>query len=129
MKIADLSPQTFERLKKWRYDSIVEKHEGPWDYAGVFTYGNPEFMEINGKTVLLPLDGKQRPNVTILRCVESKDGNVLTIFLKDTTFVENPQHEFLEAGFRAICEKFPGEEFFVATVYHEWFMETNEAHR
>ena len=97
MKIADLSPQTFERLKKWRYDSIVEKHEGPWDYAGVFTYGNPEFMEINGKTVLLPLDGKQRPNVTILRCVESKDGNVLTIFLKDTTFVENPQHEFLEA--------------------------------
>lgn len=129
MKIADLSPETLERLKKWRYDSIVEKHEGPWDYEGVLSYGSPEFMEIGGKTVLLPLDDEQRPNVTILRCIEGKGGDALTIFLKDTTFVENPQHEFLEAGFLAFCERFPNEDFFVATIYHEWFMETNDAHR
>jgi hypothetical protein len=25
----------------------------------------------------------------------------------------------------AICERFPGEDFFVATVYHEWFIFEN----
>ena len=29
------------------------------------------------------------------------------------------------AGFVAICDKFPDEEFYVAIVYHEWFMVEN----
>jgi hypothetical protein len=30
-----------------------------------------------------------------------------------------------EAGFIAVCEKFPEEDFFVATLYHEWFIVDN----
>jgi hypothetical protein len=26
------------------------------------------------------------------------------------------------AGFLAVCERLPGEQFFVASVYHEWFI-------
>ena len=29
------------------------------------------------------------------------------------------------AGFLAICDKVPGEEWFIAIVYHEWFIIEN----
>ncbi len=124
MKVSDLSANQLGAIKVLRFDRIVEKHEGPEDWSAEFEYGEPEFINVEGHPVLLPLDGKQRPNVKILRSIESRDGNTLTLFLQDTTFVrsEDERDAFFSAGFLAVCERMPGEDYFVAIVYHEWFM-------
>ena len=125
ISLSSLSPATRERLDAWRWDRIIEKHEGPEDWGGTLRYTDAEFIDVDGHAVLLPLDAEQRPNVTILRTIVSEDQRTLTIFLKDTTYVENPRDEFFMAGFVAICDKFPDEDFYVAIVYHEWFIVDN----
>ena len=125
MKLSSLSPATRERLDAWRWDRIIEKHEGPLSWADTFRYADADFIPVDGRDVLLPLDREQHANVTILRTIISEDQQTLTIFLKDTTYVRNPEDEFFMAGFVAICDKFPDEEFYVAIVYHEWFMVQN----
>jgi hypothetical protein len=126
MRLSDLSPATRERLNAWRWDRIIEKHEGPETWGGTLRYTDAEFMSIDGRDVLLPLDAEQRPNVTILRVIVSEDQQTLTIFLKDTTYVTHPGDEFFMAGFMAVCDRFPSEDFYVAIVYHEWFIVENE---
>ncbi|MBI3763094.1 MAG: hypothetical protein HY260_14695 [Chloroflexi bacterium] len=122
MKLSDLSPESLAKIRTYRYDRIIEKHEGPEDWDDVLQYYDPEFLSVNGYSVLLPLDREHHPNITILRCIPSADGQTLTIFLKDTTYVEDPQYETFWAGFVAVCGKVPGEEFFIAMLYHEWFI-------
>jgi hypothetical protein len=125
MNFASLPPTVLEQLKTWRWDRIIEKHEGPENWGDTLRYTDVEFISIDGRDVLLPLDAEQRPNVTILRSIVSDDQQTLTIFLKDTTYVERSEDEFFMAGFVAICDKFPGQEFYVAVVYHEWFIVEN----
>lgn len=125
MKVADLSPGTLERLKKWCWDRILRKHEGPDDWARTLAVRDPDFMTINSHEVLLPIPKDQHGNITILRCILSDDGNTLTIFLKDRTYAPTPEEEFFSGGFLAVCDKFPGEDFYVAIVYHNWFMVVN----
>ncbi len=122
MKVADLSKEMIERIKTVRYDQILEKHEGPWGWDGQFKYDDPEFMTIEGWDVLLPLDKAQHSNITILRTAFSQDGQTLTLFLKDTAYNSDPRWEDFEAGRIAICEKMPGEVFYLTMVYHEWFI-------
>ncbi len=126
MKLADLSPELLERIKSWRYDRILEKHEGPENWSSVLEYYNSEFLRLDGHDVLLPLERENLPNISLLRCIESKDGKTLTLFLKDTTYVTNPRDEFFDAGRIAICEKVSGAEFYIAVVYHAWFMVDNK---
>lgn len=72
--------------------------------------------------MLLPIDQKQHQNITILRSAIDNKDKLLTIFLKDTTYVEEPELEHFTAGFIAICEKVADEDFFVAIIYHGWFI-------
>jgi hypothetical protein len=123
VRLADLSPDAIEKLKRCRYDRIIEKHEGPERWSDVLEYYDPEFLEIAGHQVLLPIGREHHPNVTVLRCVQGDGGAVLTLFLRDTTYGQ----EWHDSGFLAVCEKLPGEEFFLATVYHEWFVIENQA--
>ncbi len=122
MKIADLSPEVIERIKQYRYDQLMEKHEGPWSWEGKFRFGQPEFLSIDSYDVLLPVHRDQHANITILRCIVSDDQQVLTIFLKDTTYTPNPEDEWWGAGRVAICEKFEDQAFYLAIFYHEWFV-------
>ena len=125
MKLSSLSSTVLARVRAYKWDGIIEKHEGPFDYGEFSRFTDPEFMVISDFNVLLPIGREHHPNVTVLRCIKSADGNTLTIFLKDTTYVESPSREFLDAGYVAVCEKFPGEDFYIAAVYHEWFMVDN----
>jgi hypothetical protein len=125
MKISEVSPETLVRLRKWRWDRIIEKHEGPESWDAEFRYSDPEFMMVGGRPVLLPVESERHPNITVLRAIPSADGRTLTLFLRDRTYVTDPEHEMFYAGFLAVCEQFPGEEFYVATVYHEWFIIDN----
>ena len=125
MKLSSLPPLVLERVRTHKWDGIIEKHEGPFDYGEFSRFTDPEFMIINGFNVLLPVGREHHPNITVLRCIESADQNTLTIFLKDTTYVKSPSREFLDAGYVAVCDKFPNEDFYIAIVYHEWFMVDN----
>ena len=55
MRLAGLSKTTIERIKSVRWDRILEKHEGPWDWESVLHWHEPEFLSIDGHFVLLPL--------------------------------------------------------------------------
>ena len=118
MRLADLSPKRRARLEHVRYDRIVEKHEGSEQWSGILRYAQPEFLDVDGHAVLLPIDAEHHPNVTIVRAIPSADGRVLTVFLRDTTY----GHEWFDSGFMAVCEDLFAAGFYVTTVYHERFV-------
>jgi hypothetical protein len=118
MKISDLTADALAKIKAFRWDRIIEKHEGPFDWESEFEYSTPEFMTIDGRAVLLPVECSQHANITIIRTIWSADGLSLTLFLKDTTYDDN----WFSSGFLAVCDKVPGETFYLAVVYHEWFI-------
>jgi len=118
MKLENLSTETLDKIQSVRWDRIIEKHEGPDDWESVMRYSEPEFLEIEGRWVLLPVERDQHPNISILRTIWSADGNSLTLFLRDTTYDDHP----LFSGFMAVCDRVKGEDFFLAILYHEWFV-------
>ena len=118
MKVADLSNETLAKIKTVRWDRIIEKHEGPETWESELRCGEPEFIEIEGRWVLLPVEASRHQNITILRTIWSADGNSLTLFLKDTTFDD----DMFVSGYMAVCDRPKGEEFFLAVLYHEWFI-------
>ena len=122
MKLAQLSQTTISKIKTVRWDRIIEKHEGPEDWESVLRYSSPEFMDIDGRWVLLPVESSSHANITILRTLWSADGNSVTIFLKDTTYDDDP----IFSGFLAVCDRLVGENFYLAVVYHEWFVIDNK---
>ncbi len=118
MKLSDLSTEALDKIKSVRWDRIIEKHEGPENWNSVFQYSEPEFITIESRAVLLPIDKSHHPNITILRPIWSADGKSLTLFLKDTTYDDDP----FFSGFMAVCDQVLGEDFFLAILYHEWFV-------
>ncbi len=119
MKFADLSVEVLEKIRRLRYDEFIEKHEGPEKWEWALDY-DPEFLEVAGQPVLLPIPRKNLANITILRAIFGEQGRCLTLFLKDTTHLLDPKFPMF-AGRIALCEKMPGQEFFLTLVYHEWF--------
>ena len=121
MKVADLSNEALAKIKTVRWDRIIEKHEGPETWESELRYGEPEFIEIQGRWVLLPVEASRHQNITILRTIWSADGKSLTLFLKDTTFDD----DMFVSGYMAVCDRPKGEKFFLAVLYHEWFIIEN----
>jgi hypothetical protein len=119
MKLAGLSPELLDEIRASQYDQIVEKHEGPWTWSWSLNYC--EFMKVSGRDVLLPIERERHANVTILRCIVSDDGQSLTVFLKDTTYDQG-----IFAGFVAVCDRFRNQDFYVAILYHEWYVVENK---
>ena|SRR5687767_14783670 len=122
MKVSNLPDQVVRSIRKLRYDRILEKHEGPENWDSVFRYHSPEVMLIEGRHVLLPVAQEQHRNISVLRTIVSDDGESLTIFLKDTTYLPDPKEEMFFAGRVAVCDKLPGTKLYVAIMYHEWFI-------
>ena len=118
MKIADLDQDCSVAIKSVRWDGIIEKHEGPEDWESVLRWYDPEFMLIDGRSVLLPVERSRHDNITILRTIWSADGHSLTLFLKDTTYGD----DWLTSGFMAVCDRMVDQAFYLAIVYHEWFI-------
>src|SRR6266568_4487523 len=125
MKLSDLPSEVIERIKSYRYDQILEKHEGPENWASVLRYFEPEFLRLSGYDVLLPVSRRQHPNIQMLRCIVGDGGKTLTLFLRDTTYTSSPQDEMFDAGRIAICDRFEDQGFYLTIVYHEWFIIEN----
>ena len=115
MFVRDLPESTRHRIAKLRYDSSLEKHEGPWDWDWALEYS--EFLDVDGRPVLLPIDQESHAKIHVLRTVLSSDQSTLVVYLQDKTYDEND----MLSGRVAICERFPGEQFYLGMFYHEWF--------
>ena len=134
--ISKLSQETLRKIESIQWDRIIEKHEGPFSWerelddtplppelAKHFSNYNasdelPEFLEIGHYDVLLPVGRKHHENITILHYFFSQDLKKLVIYLKDTTYFDDQ----FSSGFVAICDMIQPENFFLATLYHEWFI-------
>lgn len=123
MKLANLSEETLTKIKAVRWDRIIEKHEGPDSWSSVLKYYQPEFLEINDHWVLLPIESSNHKNITILRTIWSEDNNSVTVFLKDITYDDDP----FFSGYMAVCDKVKDEDFYLAILYHEWFIVEQES--
>jgi hypothetical protein len=82
MTIKDLSQATCSKLAAYRFDQLIERHEGPFTWEDKLEYYDLEFIDVNGKAVLLPLDRKHHSNLTVLRTIEGVDGKSLVLFCK-----------------------------------------------
>ena len=125
LTLADLSAAAISKIRAYQWDGIIEKHEGPEDWNSTLTTYNPEFLSAAGFPILLPVERERNPNITILRSIVSRDGDSLTVFLKDTTHYPDPEDELFWTGRMAVCDRVPGEDFFLAIVFHEWFVIDN----
>ena len=108
-KLDELAPETLEKIRTYQWDRMIEKHEGPETWDDLLDAKSVEFLQVDGYAVLLPIDKEHHPNVSILRCIVSEDHQSLTIFLQDTTYYTD-----IFAGFLAICDKVPGEDWFIS---------------
>ena len=118
MRLSDLSEDGLNAIKSVRWDRIIEKHEGPDSWESTLKWHNPDFMAVDGRFVLLPIECDRHRNITILRTVWSIDHNSLTLFLKDTTYSD----DWFMSGYMAVCDRMVDQDFYVAILYHEWFM-------
>ena len=136
LKLKNLSPETLNKIEQIRWDRIIEKHEGPFTWEDEINVRplppellkhfpdndpiseTPEFIEIGSYDVLLPVGRKHHANITILNFFFSQDLNKMVIYLKDTTYGDDN----FSSGFVAICDLIQPENFFIATLYHEWFV-------
>ena len=128
MENPGILPETIEFLTTWRYDRMIEKHEGPEDWVATFHWGGAGVFEYEGVRLLLPQIPDRIPNISVLRWFPSADGTTITVFLKDTSLAEYfpADDQWYWAGFVAICELVPTEPLYVATFYHEWYMVDNQ---
>jgi hypothetical protein len=76
----------------------------------------PQFFKIDSFNVLLPVGRKHHPNITILHHFLSQDLSKMVIYLKDSTFYGEDE------GYMAICDLVHPENFYIVTIYHEWFI-------
>ena len=122
MTISSLSEEALGKIRAHQWDRIIENHEGPEDWDFELDHSDPEFLMIADRPVLLPISRDRHQNITILRSIVSSDGDSLTVFLKDTTHYPDPEDELFWTGRMAVCDRVAGEDFFLAILYHEWFI-------
>jgi hypothetical protein len=133
MKLADLNPQRRAWIRTCRWDRFIEKHEGPWDWAWEFDQAEdegeeeadpPEFINLGGYDILLPVGRSHHPQITPLRIMAGEDGRMLTIFLKDLTWAKYYalDHAWSWAGFLAVCDRAPEADWYVAILFHEIYL-------
>lgn len=119
MKLADLSQETLEKIEMMQWDRITENYEGLWGWESVLRSSKPDFLIIDEHPVLLPVDCGYHSNITILRTIWSADNRSLTLLLRDVTCRDkNSRND----KYIAICNRIAGEDFFLAILYHEWFL-------
>jgi len=115
MKLADLSAETIQKIGKVKWDGIFD---WDWVFRTAENKNDLEFVTIDNRPVLLPIDSEHYANIEILRAIWSADANSVTIFLTDTTYYQASDR----IGYLAVCEKVAGEEFWLTVIYHERFI-------
>ena len=139
LRLAQLPATTRALIRDRDYDKFEEKHEGPWSWEYLISAddeigaddeptltGEPaperaEFLRIEGRDALLPVGEDHHPYLSVERVIVSADDRHLVIFLTDITYdALYPHYKHIFNDFMALCVKLPGEDFYVAAVYHQW---------
>ncbi|MDM8562223.1 hypothetical protein QUF54_02600, partial [Candidatus Marithioploca araucensis] len=113
-KLSELSLEAREKIKSHSWDKIVGTPESSSPWGFFLDFNNPELMDIEGYYVLLPMQQEWFYRQTIQRCILSADGNTLILSFQDLSYGDNSEPLFL-----AICDKLPGEDFFLTTTLYE----------
>jgi hypothetical protein len=129
MKLADLSPARRAWLATCRYDSLIEKHEGPWRWGGYLldSEDHAEFLVLADYEVLLPVPADHNPYITVLHNVADVAGQFVTLWLKDL-YLASRYPSYTEedawgwAGHLAVCQWAPEVDWYVAVFYHEMYL-------
>lgn len=56
MRLQDISSELRSRVAKFRWDRIIEKHEGPEDWEYLIEDDYVDFLHVDEFNVLLPVD-------------------------------------------------------------------------
>lgn len=115
-----LDEETITRIGAFRCDCLVEEHEGPWAWQRLVQEHAVDFVSVGGRNVLLPVEREHHRNLELLRCIFSEDSESVTLFLKDRTYDTG-----LSSVRMAVCDRFPGEDWYIAVFYHEWTQQSN----
>ena len=63
MRLDEVAPELIKRVAQYRWDRIVEKHEGPWQWDSLLDANLVEFLNVNGFAVLLPVGKERHPSI------------------------------------------------------------------
>lgn len=123
-RLADLGPGLLEQLRTLRYDTSIEKHEGPDTWASYLSYPEPDRADIwhvRGYNVLLPLPASSHDRLRLVRLTPSVDGTSLTLLLHDNTFYPDYYLSEFYTGRLAVCDRLGDSSLYVAIAYHAMF--------
>jgi hypothetical protein len=120
ISINDLDEEAVTRIGSFRCDCLVEQHEGPWTWQRLVQDNAVDFVSIRGWNVLLPVGREHHASLEPVRCIFSEDAETMTLFLRDMTCDAGLSSDRL-----AVCERFPGEDWYIAVFYHEWTLIDN----
>ncbi len=142
MLLIDLPSEIIKDLnnqEKWRLDvdyGLDAKHEFFFTWASFIETTEyqiideeetrAEFIELEGKNVLLPVPRTHNPYMNLIRLIKSDDERSVTLFLHDRTHKEWFQDPDRGArfGYLAIADRYPSKEynFYLANYYHFCFL-------
>ncbi len=120
MKLSELSPEALQKISGYRYDQLIEKHEGPWNWSDCLKYEPPEFFPHEGFDLLLPIVADRNQYLSIHRLYHDPVQEVLTVFLEDSIYPEVYGYPAPEP-FLAVLFQVPGETFYLANFYHSMY--------
>jgi len=114
MKLSEFSEEVRDKRKSHSWENIIGTHgsSSPWGF--ILDFDNPELVDIEGYHVLLPMRKECFSSQTIQRCIPSADGNTLILSFQDLSYGDDSEPHFL-----AICDKLPGEYFFLTTTLYK----------
>lgn len=122
LKVADLSPEQIAKFLWWRCDQLYEKHESWGNWGSTLEYHSGQFVDIEGHPILLLHLPDDLSNLLIDDYALSADELVMTLFLRDYSFVDDPENlddwDTMSSGYVAICYRPEGEQFYAAVIYH-----------
>lgn len=120
--LEDLTPEQIAKFGWWRCDQLYEKHESWGNWQESLKYQEGYLIEVSGHPILLPHLPEDPTKLHVDDYTLSADGVVMTIFLKDFSYIDNAENpsswDLMTSGYVAICYRVEGEEFYVAVVYH-----------
>lgn len=138
--IGDIPAPILERIKQLRYDRILEKHEGPWNWSSALKYGDACILSLTEKkadvigTVLMPFDERFLEDIEVTFCDTMPDGmgggKLLLFFVcPSLAGYDNAEGRNRQwSGFCAVCNRIPiddesteYEDFYVTVMLHETF--------
>ena len=121
ISIADLDEETFAKIGSCQCDFYVNNSEELLTWKRLLEDQVADFFSIRGRNILLPVGRESCDRLEVLNCLISEDHESMTLFLKDTSDTTG-----LSASRTAVCNRFPGEEWYIAVLYQEQILMDRE---